>query len=99
MAVRSSRRERIDVKLPEHASGRQRRELGAFARYCIVRLERELGECESWVVHVEPVLDGYRSRVSVRDRQTAIEEAGHGHDGPLAIWEAMCRLEQRLRER
>jgi hypothetical protein len=29
---------------------RTQRELGAFARYCILRLERELGERDAWMV-------------------------------------------------
>jgi hypothetical protein len=33
------------------------------------------------------------------DRDSKSEARSHGVDEPLAIWDAMCRLEQRLRER
>lgn len=98
MVVRSRARERIEVRLPAHASSRQHRELGAFARYCVLRIERELGERECWIVDIAPALGGYTSHVAVSDRGAMIEEQGKGHDGALAIWEAICRLEQRLRE-
>jgi hypothetical protein len=98
MAVMARGRDRIDVRLPVHASTRQHRELGGFARYCILRVERELGEREAWIVDIAPALGGYTSRVAMCDRGAMLEEQGTGHDGPLAIWEAMCRLEQRMRE-
>jgi hypothetical protein len=98
MVVRPNARDRIEVRLPPQASTRQARELGAFARYCVVRIEREIGDCELWIVAIEPSLGGYRARVAVCDRGVTIEQQGTGHDGPLAIWDAMCSLEQRLRE-
>jgi hypothetical protein len=33
------------------------------------------------------------------ERDSKSEARSHGVDEPLAIWDAMCRLEQRLRER
>ena len=74
------------------------RELGAFARYCIVRVERELGERAAWSVTISPALNGYSSHVAVSDQDATIEGRGTGHDGTLAVWDAMCRVEQRLRE-
>jgi hypothetical protein len=97
--MRSQTRERIAVQLPEHASPKQCHELGAFARYCILRVERELGEWESWVVHVVPSPDGYASHIALHDRGELLEEQGSGQDGALATWDAMCRIEQRMRER
>jgi len=89
-------RQRIAVRLSHHASPRQRRELGAFARYCIQRVERELGERESWVVEIAPVsASSYESRVRVG----SLEASGTGPDGALATWDAICRLEEALRER
>jgi hypothetical protein len=89
----------IAVELPASASNRQHRELGAFARYCIHRVERELGVHE-WRVHIAHAFGGYASRIEVRDHGALVaEQGGTGHDGALAIWEAMCLLEQRLRER
>lgn len=97
--MRSRARERIDVHLPEYASARQHRELGAFARSCILGMERELGERPAWIVDIALSLGGYSSRIAVDDRGTVLEENGSGRDGALATWDAMCRIEQRLRER
>jgi hypothetical protein len=99
MAMTSRLRERIDVRLPEYVSAKQHRELGAFARYCILRVERELGERESWTVDIALSLSGYSSRIAVDDGGLLLEENGTGRDGALATWDAMCRIEQRLRER
>jgi ribosome-associated translation inhibitor RaiA len=98
MVVRRGTRNRIEVRLTSHATQKQYRELGAFARYCIQRVERELGEREAWVVYVKPSLNGHTSHIAVHDRGADIEAQATGHDGTLAIWEAMCLLEQRLRE-
>ena len=97
--VRSQACERIAVQLPEYASPRQRHELGAFARYCILRVERELGEWESWVVHIVPSPDGYTSHIALHHQGVLLEEQGSGQDGALATWDAMCRIEQRMRDR
>jgi len=91
-------RDRIDVRVPEYVGAKLHRELGAFARYCIVRVERELGEREAWSVTISPALDGYQSHIAVCDRDTTIEDRGSSYDGTLAVWDAMCRVEQRLRE-
>jgi hypothetical protein len=99
MATRSRSRERIDVRVPEHASNRQQREFGAFARYCILRVERELGQRQAWIVELGLSLRGYSSRISVDHDGVVVEEIGTGSDGALATWDAMCRIEQRLRER
>ena len=90
---------RIDVQLPRAASARQRRELTAFARYCIHRLERELGERQAWLVEIEPTSGKYATRIEVHDICGAIEANGIGFDGALSTWEAICRLEQSLREK
>lgn len=92
------RQERIDVRVPEYASNRQQRELGAFARYCILRVEREFGQHQAWIVELGLSLRGYSSRISVGHRGIVLEEIGTGSDGALATWDAMCRIEQRLRE-
>jgi hypothetical protein len=98
MVVRARPSPRIEVRLPAYATPKQHRELGAFARYCIQRLERELGERETWIVDVTPSVTGHTSKVMVSDRGTNICDEGTGHDSTLAIWEAMCRVEQRLRD-
>jgi hypothetical protein len=90
---------RLDLVLPRSVSERQRRELGAFARYCAGRVERELGTTERWSVSLRADAGiQYTSTVSVADAQGAIVGRGVSSDAVLAIWEAMCQLEQRLRE-
>lgn len=99
MLTAAHSRARIDVRVPEYTTAKQLRELGAFARYCILRVERELGECEHWLVDISLSLAGYASRIAVDDHGLVFEEEATGRDGALATWDAMCRLEQRLRER
>ncbi len=91
-------RARVELQLHRGAGTRQYRELGAFVRYCVSRIERELGEIEHWSVTIAPVGGEFTSIVAVQDGCDAIESTGTGMDGPLAAWEALCRLEQRLRE-
>lgn len=93
-----AQRARVDLQLHRGAGARQYRELGAFVRYCVSRIERELGEIEHWSVTIAPTSGEFTSVVAVKDGSEAIESTGTGLDGPLAAWEALCRLEQRLRE-
>jgi hypothetical protein len=85
--------------LPAWASARQQRELTAFARYCVARLERELGELDRWVVttNLDP-RGGFTSTVSAHRGGGTVEAHGAGQDGTLAIWDALCNVEQTLRE-
>ena len=96
--IKETHPHRIDVHLPRAASARQRRELTAFARYCIRRLERDLGERQAWLVEIAPSSGKYATRIEVHDLCGALEAEGTGLDGALATWEAICRLEQSLRE-
>jgi hypothetical protein len=98
MVVRSRACKRIAVVLPESTPAKHRRELGAFARYGIRRVEHELGERDSWIVSIAPSLGGYASHIAVRSHGQILQEQGNGQDGVLATWDAMCRVEQRLRE-
>ncbi len=99
MATTHKYERRIDVRVPRHASLKHERELGAFARYCVQRIERDLGERQHWVVDVQIGGRGYSAAVEVQHQDLVIEARGYGHDGPLAIWDAMCRIEQELRDR
>jgi len=87
----------IDVRLPHNTSVKQERELGAFARYCVQRIEKDLGERQQWIVEIDLGGRGYSALVEVRYRDLQLETRGYGQDGPLAIWDAMCRMEQELR--
>jgi hypothetical protein len=99
VVVRARARDRIEIRLPEYAGVKLQRELAAFARYCIVRLERELGALGVWVVTLAPVFGGHTSHITVGTSGWMVEGSGTNHDATLAIWEAMCRVEQRARER
>ncbi|MBX3159011.1 MAG: hypothetical protein KF773_23795 [Deltaproteobacteria bacterium] len=89
---------RIQVQLHHHAPARHHRELGAFVRYCVRRLERELGASERWVVTIVPEMRGFRSTVAVHDGDRVLQRSSNGLDGALATWDALCILEQALRE-
>lgn len=93
-----ARRVRVELQLHRGAGARQYRELGAFVRYCVSRIERELGEIEHWSVTIAPASGEFSSVVAVQDAADTIESTGKGLDGPLAAWEALCKLEQLLRE-
>jgi hypothetical protein len=99
MASTSTKHKRVDVRLPRNTSPRQERELGAFARYCVQRIEKELGEREHWLVEIVLGGRGYSALVEVQHYGFVLETRGAGNDGPLAIWDAMCRIEQELRDR
>lgn len=93
-----AQRARVELQLHRGAGARQYRELGAFVRYCVSRIERELGQIEHWSVTIAPASGKFTSVVAVQDGSDTIESKGTGMDGPLAAWEALCRLEQLLRE-
>ncbi|HEX3757210.1 MAG TPA: hypothetical protein VHW23_00830 [Kofleriaceae bacterium] len=93
-----AKRARVELQLHSGAGARQYRELGAFVRYCVSRIERELGEIEHWSVTIAPAGGEFTSAVSIKDGPDTIESTGAGMDGPLAAWEALCKLEQLLRE-
>jgi len=93
------RRDRVALRLLDRrANSRTQCELGAFARYCVARIERELGEAESWTITVDVAKRTFKSTVLVHHRGCDLDAVAHGFDGPLAIWDAMCQIEQRLRE-
>jgi hypothetical protein len=88
-----------EVRLPPWLKeNRSRRELMAFVRYCVKRLERELGTLEGWEIAIEPQGQHLVASVSAHVNGEKIQARGDGHDAPLAIWNAMCRLEQPLRD-
>jgi len=99
MASASTKQKRIAVRLPANTSLKQERELGAFARYCVQRIEKDLGERQQWLVEIDLKNRSYSALVEVHHFGSTLESRGYGHDGPLAVWDAMCRIEQELRER
>lgn len=95
----SSKPRRIDVRLQPVASAKLERELAAFARYCVQRIEKDLGERQQWLVEITLGGRGYTALVEVQHLGLVLETRGYGNDGALAIWDAMCRIEQELRDR
>jgi hypothetical protein len=93
-----AKRARVEVRLYQGAGARQVRELGAFVRYCVSRIERELGEISRWSVRIVPAGGGFASLIAIHDAGEVLEATGAGLDGPLAAWDALCKLEQSLRE-
>ena len=94
-----TRRSRIHVELPVWASTRQSRELSAFARFCVARIERELGELDRWTVSTQAeARGGFSATVVAHHHDVAHEARGGGPDATLAIWDALCNLEPELRD-
>jgi hypothetical protein len=99
-ATRRARRARVQLQLHSGAGARQYRELGAFVRYCVSRIERELGEIDRWSVTLAPAGGEFTSHVAIESAgsETMLASTGRGLDGPLAVWDALCKLEQLLRD-
>jgi hypothetical protein len=84
--------------MPERATPSQRRELGAVARYCVDRVERELGAPEGWFVRVGPIENRFVCTIVVHDSGCAIEATCDEVDGALAIWDTVREIERVLRD-
>lgn len=84
--------------MPERSTAKQRRELGAVARYCVDRVERELGAPDGWFVRVGPLDNRYVCTIVVHDSGCAIEATRDEVDGALAIWDTVREIERVLRD-
>jgi hypothetical protein len=89
--------DRILVELHQVTSQRQRRELEAFVRFCVFRLEREFGPLR-WLVRITPNRDGFTCFVAVTIANMIVESRGRGFDGVCAAWDALTNAEQGLRD-
>ena len=86
---------RIDVRMPPCASVREQRELGAFVRFCVGRVERGAGTFDRWVVTIAADRsDGFAATIVAALGGATFEASGHGHDGTLAAWNAMNNLQR-----
>lgn len=93
------RSKHVEVRLRAGASSRERRELEAFVRFCVARLERDLARIDRWIVTIVPDLGGGFACTAIAHRlDQAVEAQGLGRDGTLAAWTALGNLEQALRE-
>jgi hypothetical protein len=79
-------------------TGRQYRELSDFVQYCVARIEREVGLVERWQLTVTATRGGFTSTAHVADGEYAADGAALAFDRSLAVWDAMSRLEEGLRE-
>ena len=102
--------------LYDHTSAHPDRGPRPCVRYCVVHIERELGDPECWLVKLPPKGSGFHGAVSVEDGLFAFQSASSGLtesgltdgaesglttsglDDALAAWDALCSLEQALRE-
>lgn len=74
-------------------------ELRSFVLYCASRIERDLGDLERWTVMLMPRARlGFMGVVIVEHAGDRIEARSPGRDALLAVWNAMCRVEQPLRD-
>lgn len=91
---------RAELKLAPPVSGGQRQDdLVAFAGYCAARISRDLSGIESWDLYVVGGIDGRADAiVRVHVRGAIVEARASECDPAHAIWNAMCRIEQPLRD-
>ncbi len=89
---------RVELQLHDRATPRQHRELGAFVRYCVARIERAVGRADGWTVKVVPTPGGYVCDVIVQAARTVVQETRTRADATLAAWEALCKVEQLILE-
>jgi hypothetical protein len=74
-------------------------ELRSFVGHCTERIERELGTLERWTVMLVPRIQiGFMGVVIVEHAGRTVEGRSPGRDALFAVWNAMCRVEQPLRD-
>ena len=89
-----------ELRLAPSVSGDQQRdELAAFAAFCAARIARHVAGVHSWDVYLVAGLDG-NAEVIVRAKldTMTVEMAATGCEPAVAIWNAMSKIEQPLRE-
>ena len=89
---------RVELRLHEHATAHQYRELGVFVRYCIDRIERDLERADWWTIKIVPNRVCYGCDVIAQYGDVVVEANGNGFDGAVAGWEAFSKIEGMLRE-
>lgn len=97
---RTEVRVRADLRLaPAVSGGQQPEELLAFAGFCAARIARGIAGVTAWDLYLVAGLDGHADAV-VRAHvdHRAIEARASACDPAHAIWNAMCDLEQPLRD-
>ena len=77
-------------------------ELAELTRRCIDRIGGEPGErarWETWDVTIGISQSGFRTQFVLAHLGRVLVTRSAGRDPQLAVWDAMCRLEQMLRQR
>ena len=75
-----------------------REELAAFAGFCAARLSRDVRGIESWDLYLVGGLEQADAVLRVRVGREVIEVRASAIDPAHAIWNAMCRIEQPIRD-
>jgi hypothetical protein len=75
-----------------------RDELAAFAGFCAARIARDLRGIESWDLFVVGGLEQADAVLRVRVGRETVEVRASAIDPAHAIWNAMCRIEQPIRD-
>ncbi len=89
----------VDLNMsPTSRVASERTQLIVLARYCIARIARELAGIEDWTVRLAPRAGQVTATVRARVRDVVVEACGSDVHPASAIWNAMCRIEQPLRE-
>jgi hypothetical protein len=89
---------RLEVQLHDRATVRQHRELGAFVRYSVARIERNIGAARWWTVKIVPDGCAYTCTVIVETADAVVRGNRSSADATLAAWDALCKVEQQLLE-
>jgi len=90
---------RVQLGLDDQASAREYRELAAFVRACIERIERDVGRADWWTVNIARDRVSYCCDVIVQHCETVVRASSRGSDGAVAGGEAFRRLETLLHAR
>jgi hypothetical protein len=85
----------VRTEINGHAN---RDELAAFAGFCAARIARDLRGIESWDLFVVGGLDQANAVLRVRVGSEVVEVRATAIDPAHAIWNAMCRIEQPIRD-
>jgi hypothetical protein len=75
-----------------------RDELTSFAGFCAGRIARDLRGIESWDLYVVGGLEQADVVIRVRVGCETVEARATAIDAANAIWNAMCRIEQPIRD-
>lgn len=89
---------RVELQLYEGASLREYRELREFARFCIDRIERDVGRASRWTVKIGPNGVCFSCELIVEHRGLVVRADGNGFDGAVAGRDAFCKIEKLLRD-